>query len=169
MFLLKDVPKSEVIKAFARQMPDLDPSAAEACLTLLRTASNVLLAMDAHFTRHDISQGRFSILMTLTRAGDGHRTPAELADRLGCTRATVTGLLDGLERDDFIERHPSSNDRRRIDVVITKKGRAFLSAMLPDHFRRVASLMSALSEKERRSLITLLAKVDEGIPALRDP
>lgn len=168
MFLLKDVPKSEVIKAFARRMPDLDPSAAEACLTLLRTASDVMLAMDAHFTRHDISQGRFSILMTLTRSG-GNQTPAELADRLGCTRATVTGLLDGLERDGLVERHPSSDDRRRIDVVITTKGRAFLETMLPDHFRRVAGLMSALSEKERRSLIALLAKVDEGIPALRDP
>lgn len=169
MFLLRDVPKSEVLKAFARQMPDLDPSAAEACLTLLRTASDVMLALDAHFTRHDISQGRFGILMTLARTGDGHRTPAELAERLSCTRATVTGLLDGLERDGLVERRPSTDDRRRIDVTITKMGRVFLETMLPDHFRRVAALMSALSEKERRSLITLLAKVDEGIPALRDP
>jgi DNA-binding MarR family transcriptional regulator len=35
----------------------------------------------------------------------GGLAPHELAKRAGVTRATVTGLLDGLERDGFLSRH----------------------------------------------------------------
>jgi DNA-binding MarR family transcriptional regulator len=44
-------------------------------------------------------------------------------------------------------------------VELTSRGVAFISDILPEHFRRISVLMSALSEAERRSLVRLLGKV----------
>ena len=39
--------------------------------------------------------------------------------RAGVTRATITGLLDGLERDALVVRAASAHDRRRLTVRLT--------------------------------------------------
>ncbi len=169
MLLMKNVPKREVIEAFARQMPEIDPSAVEACLVLLRTASDVLEALETHFGRHGISQGRFAVLMTLKKAQGEPKTPAQIADNIGVTRATITGLVDGLVKDGYVDRSPHPKDRRKLNVNLTKAGNNFLTKLLPDHFRRIAGLMKSLKKKERYSLVDLLAKVEEGITELREP
>ena len=169
MLLMKNIPKREIIEAFAKRMPGLDPSAVEACLVLLRTASDVLEALDMHFSRHGISQGRFAVLMTLSKAEGKPLTPAQIAESIGVTRATITGLVDGLVKDGFTDRTPHESDRRKLNVKLTAKGEKFLKNMLPDHFRRIAGLMKAMKKKERYDLIELLTKVEEGITELREP
>ena len=169
MLLMKNVPKREVIEAFAKRMPGLDPSAVEACLVLLRTASDIFDAMDAHYSRYGISQGRFAVLMTLKKAQSELLTPAQIAERIGVTRATITGLVDGLFKDGLVERKPHEKDRRKLNITLTGKGQKFLKDMLPDHFRRIAGLMKSTQKKERYELIDLLSKVEEGIAELREP
>ena len=169
MLLMKNVPKREVIEAFAKRMPELDASAVEACLVLLRTASDIFEALDAHFGRHGISQGRFAVLMTLKKAQAEALTPAQIAESIGVTRATITGLVDGLVKDGLVDRKPHKKDRRKLNINLTAKGQDFLKNMLPDHFRRIAGLMKSTKEKERYELIELLGKVEEGITELREP
>ena len=47
---------------------------------------------------------------------------SELGARLIVTRATVTGLLDSLERRGFVHRAPNPADRRSLLVEITPAG-----------------------------------------------
>ena len=68
-----------------------------------------------------LSEGRF-ILLLLNAASDG-LAPNELAERAGVSRATVTGLLDGLEREAMIERHINEDDRRALCIRLTRKGK----------------------------------------------
>jgi DNA-binding MarR family transcriptional regulator len=89
----------------------------------------------------------------------GSRTPAELADAAGVTRATMTGLIDTLERDGFVKREPSLTDRRMMSVRLTAEGEAFLHDFVPGHFKAISSLMSSLTEIERNTLVHLLGKV----------
>jgi DNA-binding MarR family transcriptional regulator len=44
-------------------------------------------------------------------------------------------------------------------IHMTAKGRAALEEILPVHFKRMATLMSPLSENERKTLVRLLNKV----------
>jgi DNA-binding MarR family transcriptional regulator len=104
-----------------------------------------------------------------------HTTPggemccSDIADSVGVSRATMTGLLDGLERDELIRRVDHREDRRRITITLTANGRRLLDQILPDHFRRVAGLMSNLSANDRKKLLELLGKVRAGIAALVKP
>jgi len=169
LFLLRDLPRYEMLQEKARRYPDLDAGAVEATLVLLRVASDVLEGHGVHFARHNTSQGRFITLVMLDNpCAQSGMSPSELADKMGVTRATVTGLLDGLERDELISRQMCPEDRRAFRIELTPKGRDFLSEILPDHYRRIAGLMSHLDGEERRQLIGLLAKVAQGGDALRD-
>jgi len=171
--LLKDLPRYECLLEGAKEFPELDPSACVAYLNLLRTGDEVAGVIERQLNDHNISQGRFSVLMLLWRSTGvarrggaetpcgtvGPRTPAELADAAGVTRATMTGLIDTLERDKFVHRQPDTNDRRMMSVQLTDRGREFINQLIPAHFRMMAALMEPLTEEERKTLVSLLNKV----------
>jgi DNA-binding MarR family transcriptional regulator len=173
LLLLKDLPRYECLLESAKEFPDLDPSACEAFLNLLRTTDEVFQVAERNLTNHSISQGRFGVLMLLWGSNQrrvegadvancnptGPRTPAELAEAAGVTRATMTGLIDTLERDGLVRREPDPDDRRMMSVRLTPKAQVFLKELLPKHFQIMASLMEPLSETERKMLVRLLNKI----------
>ncbi len=170
---LPPVPRYERLQLLAKRFPQLDLSAIDTCISMLHLGHNLTGAYDAHLARHGLSMGRFVVLVRLFSleeidAGRG-LTPAELAESSSVSRATMTGLLDTLEKDGLISRQDHPEDRRMYTVRLTPKARQLLEGMLPDHYRRLSALMAPLSEAERTTLRELLAKVASGIPALRDP
>lgn len=180
--MLKDLPRYECLLEAAKEFPDLDPSAAEAFLHLLRTGDEAFGHTDRNLGENSISHGRFGVMMLLWRSvqsgaaklmgveegcmAAGPRTPAELAEAAGVTRATMTGLIDTLERDGFVKREPDPVDRRMMSVRLTPAGESFLGKYLPSHFQAIASLMSPLSEAERKTLVRLLSKVQQHAATL---
>ncbi|HMD60643.1 MAG TPA: MarR family transcriptional regulator [Opitutaceae bacterium] len=169
LLMLKDLPRYECLLEAARSFPELDPSACEAFLNLLRAGDEAYRQSEAFFSEHNISTGRFKVLMLLSdKIGGGSlpQTPAEIAEKAGVTRATITGLVDTLERDGLVTREHDSDDRRMMRVHITHKGHAALKEILPGHFRRMAALMAPLSEHERKTLVRLLDKVAGQASAL---
>jgi DNA-binding MarR family transcriptional regulator len=162
LLMLKDLPRYECLLEAARTYPDLDPSACEAFLNLLRAGDEVYRHSESFFTEHNMSSGRFTVLMLLydkLRAEPLAQTPAELAEKAGVTRATITGLVDTLERDGLVTREHDSGDRRMMQVHLTQKGQAALRDILPGHFKRMAAIMAPLNEHERKTLVRLLSKV----------
>lgn len=166
MLMLKNLPRFECLLEAAKEYPDLDPSACEAFLHLLHTGDECFRAIEANLSQHNVTQGRFGVLMSLWGhcrgdPPDAALSPAELADRTAVTRATMTGLIDTLERDGLVTRAPDTEDRRMMAVCLTPKGRSALNEILPEHFRRMATLMHSLSETERKTLVRLLNKIKE--------
>jgi DNA-binding MarR family transcriptional regulator len=166
LLMLKDLPRYECLLEASREFPDLDPSATEVFLHLLRAGDEAFRVVEAQLAQHEITQGRFGVLMALwgncQRADTENEkplTPAELADRTGVTRATMTGLVDTLERAGLVTRTPHQEDRRMMCVSLTKRGEKLLAQIMPDHFRRMAWLMAPLSENERKTFVRLLSKV----------
>ena len=56
---------------------------------------------------------------------------SELAEHASVSRATITGLLDTLEKAGFVERTDDVRDRRASCVKITSKGRELLHKVQP--------------------------------------
>lgn len=163
LLMLKNLPRFEKLLEAAKKYPDLEPTSCEAFLHLLQAGDELFRVMHSLFSEHSISQGRFIVLLLLLSKEPGGccgpHTPAELADKASVTRATMTGLIDTLERDGMVRREPDSTDRRMMLVKITEKGETFMRGLLPAHFRRIAELMSTLTEEERKTLVRLLDKV----------
>jgi len=164
-FMLKDVPRYECILAASKHFPDMDPSACEAYLNLLCTADDVYRARVAQLAKHDLSAGRFMVLIQLLNKQENRPqpcTPAELAEMAGVARATMTGLIDTLERDGLVKREPDPVDRRMMFVHLTPAGQALLASVLPSLYQHMSTLMAPLNEPERKTLVELLAKIVQG-------
>ncbi len=165
MFLLRDIPPLEFIQSLKKRFPDIDPSGTFTLLTMLRLSTDIMAAGETFFAKHGISHGRFVVLMLLDQDSTRGFHPSDMAERIGVTRATMTGLLDGLERDELVERRQNDEDRRTITIHLTEKGKQLLKDMLPFHFQRVAALMKQLSESDRKQLVSLLKKMEQEADA----
>jgi DNA-binding MarR family transcriptional regulator len=164
--VLKSLPKYEVFLEESKRCPELDASACYVFLQLLRTGED-LIAMDELIlsslgTRH----GRFVLLMLLHKHGPGEMTPAELADKTCVTRATISGLLDGLEKDGLVERRPDPEDRRLIRLFLTPAGNQLLQKARPTYCEWFANVIAPLTEDERKQLVNILQKLQQRLAEL---
>lgn len=160
-------PRREAFQVLVQDFPDFDLESVETCLAFLDATTQVYAAFDAHFERYGLSAGKFTVLMQLYVAKQGV-PPSEFAERANVTRATITGLLDGLEREGLIQRQPHPSDRRMLTIHLTGAGRTLIETVLPEHFCRTKGLMTHLTPKEKKTFIKLLAKLRSGTSALSD-
>ncbi|MGE6783571.1 MarR family winged helix-turn-helix transcriptional regulator [Ensifer adhaerens] len=133
-----------------------------ACFELLALSGAIDRDCAARLAPHRLSEGKFVILFLLTDQPQG-LSPHELADRAGVTRATITGLLDGLERDGFVERRSGLHDRRKIAVMLTETGRNTARSLLGEHSAWIASLFAGFSADEHRTFHSLLQRIWQNL------
>nr|CAD61124.1 putative transcription regulator [Cupriavidus oxalaticus] len=147
-------------EAQRRKMPDVE--GIRLCFQTLSLAAGIDRDCATLLAPHGLSEGRFVLLFLLDAAPDG-LAPNTLAEQAGVTRATVTGLLDGLEREELIERHADANDRRALCIRLTRKGKRVAKTVFEQHGRWIASLYGNLSAPERKQLAALLEKVSGNL------
>ncbi|MGB8954619.1 MAG: MarR family transcriptional regulator, partial [Tumebacillaceae bacterium] len=75
-----------------------------------------------------LSQQQWTLLGVLHRNGQG-MTMTELGKNLLVTKANMTGMIDRLERDGYVSRHPDQFDRRVTKVMLTEKGNEFMQSI----------------------------------------
>lgn len=163
MFFLRDLPTDRNLREFTTRYPNMNPSALKTCTELMRTGSDMLASFERILNQIGLSQGRFLTLIVMNRTPSEAINPSTLADKLGVTRATMTGLLNGLRKQGLIERQIHPEDRRKVGVLLTDSGHRILDKILPDYYRRFAKLTTYLDEGERQTLISLLKKVNQGL------
>ncbi|HEV7300895.1 MAG TPA: MarR family transcriptional regulator [Tepidisphaeraceae bacterium] len=168
IFPLRDLPRYEELRLRAARYPQIEPSAVEAALMLFRVSTDGLLAFDTYLAQIKMTAGRMSVLTILNRDPKTPLSPSVLADRAGVTRATMTGLLDRLERDRLIKRSLDRHDRRKATVSLTTKGQTFLDGAMPGYYERIASMMSGLSQQEQQLLTGLLYRISDRIATVTE-
>ena len=88
----------------------------------------------------------------------------ELAELLSCTRATMTGIVDTMEKKGLVSRSPHPDDRRSLLVTLTDKGRWLLKDT-PELQETFASCcFDVLPSQEVLELYRLLRKLSLALP-----
>ncbi|MGW8956871.1 MarR family winged helix-turn-helix transcriptional regulator [Paenibacillus sp. NPDC055715] len=146
---------------------DLDAQAILVASRLMEAGAKLGHAAEIHFSRFGLSTGRYRLLADL-EDNEGEELPSQLAEHLGVTRATVTGLIDTLERDGLVSRRSSADDGRQKAVILTEQGAKKLCEMAPEHFARLEAMVGLLNIEERSVFLDLLGRVTKGISALTD-
>jgi DNA-binding MarR family transcriptional regulator len=134
---------------------------------LVRTGEAFAATADRALRHHRLSRAGRQALAVLDGAGQP-LSPTAIAERLLVTTASVTSLLDTLERRNLVERQADPGDRRRLLVALTDEGRALVDRFLPEVVALQTAAMAHLSEPQRRQLLQLLTKVRAGLAAI-DP
>lgn len=100
----------------------------------------------------------FETLHRLVARG-GSATPSELAADLLLSPAGMTGRLDTLERTGLVRRVRSTEDRRRVDVELTSKGKNLWFEAMTIRAEVEASMVNALTPADQALLDTLLKQL----------
>jgi DNA-binding MarR family transcriptional regulator/ribosomal protein S18 acetylase RimI-like enzyme len=83
----------------------------------------------------------------------------ELAKRVSLSNATVTGIIDRLERRGMVERRRSERDRRQVFVRGTEKARGVMENAPPLLQERFVSELSNLQKWEREQILSSLSRI----------
>ena len=95
---------------------------------------------------------RLLLLGAIDRYGEA-ATPSKLAVAEGIRSSNLAKALKALEARDLITRRPSANDRRKVKVALTERGRAALEEVRGRRDRWLASAMEEnLTAEERAAL-----------------
>ncbi|MFF4450773.1 MarR family winged helix-turn-helix transcriptional regulator [Streptomyces sp. NPDC001502] len=90
------------------------------------------------------------------REMSGPMTMRELAERMSCEPSNTTFVVDKLEKQSLIGRHPHPTDRRAKQLVLTAEGTALRERLLA--LLAVDSPLSGLAPEEQRALRGLLER-----------
>ncbi|MEZ5557013.1 MAG: MarR family transcriptional regulator [Pseudomonadales bacterium] len=110
------------------QEPYLDPLHSVGYLTRINFRA-FSRALEKLTSQHGVSAGQWRFLRVLWEE-DGI-TQRELADRTGTTEATTVRAVQGLLDAGFISRRRLSNDRRKMRIRLTARGRRLRTELLP--------------------------------------
>ncbi len=162
---LKVVLKGELLKRTTQRYPDVPFAEIEAIHALQAVARAINSSFTQKLAAYGLSEGKFYVICYLFAEelmGHDKPGPSGIAENVGVTRATVTGLLDGLERDGFLCRHSATRDRRALTIALTDKARQFMDEFVPAIVGSLAQTTAALTAAERQTLIELLGKIEVG-------
>jgi DNA-binding MarR family transcriptional regulator len=166
--MLKEVPRYECLQAATARVPGANPTICQLFLNILHTGDVVSGGEAAFLARFGLNQARLIILVLLDSSENGVMRSSELAEHASVSRATITGLLDTLERVGLVARAPDTRDRRASCVTITGEGRVLLHKVQPLLIRWTESILSALSVREQDQLVTLLQKTQRAFSEPRN-
>ncbi len=158
--------KREMIPSFAELerhkelVPEINPAAVIAMLRIKTVSEEIQDSiLDVLQQTYHLSEGKFCALIVLHQRGEKGMAPSELAEKVGVTRATISNMLQRMERDGLVDIRPAEQDGRGKIVNLTQEGRDFMEEILPPHYLRVSKLMEKLTEDEQKKLIMLLEKL----------
>lgn len=125
---------------------------------LLKRAHGLLMERaEAAFENHDITFTQWVILLRL-RDGLGS-TAAELCRGVGHDSGALTRVLDQLEKRRLIERSRSKQDRRVVELALTRQGHAMLESLIPLTVDKLNEAVNDFSAAEFREFLRLLEKL----------
>lgn len=90
-------------------------------------------------------------------------TPTALSRHLGVTSASMTALLDRLERAGAIERTPHPSDRRSQLITATDLAERTVGAPVVAFQAATRQIATALTAQEQETVLTFLANLTEAM------
>ena len=97
------------------------------------------------------------ILQEITRMGEV--TAGEIAQAVSLSQATVTGILERMEKRGLLARRRSERDKRRIMVSITESGKQVLKDAPPLMQEAFVDRFSDLQEWEQTMILSSLQRL----------
>lgn len=157
-------PTEELLNTRATQQKSLnkDIPYQEILLTRLsmHVQSKLLESRNNMLKSQGINETLFMALMILDTTENRSIQPSELSAALGSSsRTNATRIADELEKQGWIERRESHNDRRCLHLHLTDAGEEFLNSLLPPQHQCLKQIWSVLDQQEQKQLETLMRKL----------
>jgi len=128
---------------------------------ILIALRRIVRAIDLHSRRlaeeYGLTGPQVVLLREVVRSGEIH--VAELAKKISLSHATVTDILNRLERRDLIVRTRSLTDRRRILIKATDEAVALVKRSPPLLQEQFSTQLARLDDWELTQILSVLQRV----------
>ncbi|MFG0240624.1 MAG: MarR family winged helix-turn-helix transcriptional regulator [Gimesia chilikensis] len=153
-----------LIRQWKTERPDLNVEPMGVVGRVLRLATRLERRVSETLKPYGLTVGGFDILATLRRAGDPQGlTPTELMEAVMLSSGAMTNRIDRLEEQGLVERRPSPNDRRSLQVLLTAEGRKVVDEAVADRLDEAEGALCGLKAEERDQLADLLRAMLQGL------
>jgi DNA-binding MarR family transcriptional regulator len=153
---------AQIAPDFKQRYPDASPRATECAMNLVHTADLLEKCIAGLLIPFDLSPATGLVLSILTDSGTP-LAPNQIADHLIISRASVTSLLDSLEKRGYARRRPHPSDRRMIWVEPTDLGRQIAAEFRPIVHQHQKAWLGVLNEKEQEQLVEMLRRIQPSL------
>ncbi len=92
----------------------------------------------------------------------------ELANINMVTQGWITGVVDKMEKNGYVKRDRSQNDRRVINISITEKGTEFFKHIAELHLNYIAMTLQDFTDYDMNEMIKLLQRVQENVNKINE-
>lgn len=163
-----ELPTRDQLKEYTAQLyPGFDHETLYSHILLRRMATDLEINLDTFFSRYNLSSGRFNLMLLLQHAPNG-LMPSELAQRVGVTQATISGLINSLEKAELVQRNTHEKDGRSFVIVLTNKGRSLCEEILPQYYSRITAFWSPFNQNEKNTLNEILERMMASVTKIGD-
>ncbi len=152
---------------FEQLYPDGSAKASECAMNLAKTADLFINNISRLLQPFDVTPAS-GLVLSMLADSEKPLSPHEIAKGLIVSRATVTGLVDSLERRGHVDRCPHPTDRRMLLVEITDKGRQAADEFRPIVHRNHRVWFEPLDEKEKERFIDFLHRIQASLNGSED-
>lgn len=149
---------AKIAPDFGKRYPDGSAKATECAMNLVRTADLLEKRIAGLLIPFDLSPAT-GLVLSILADSEMPVSPNEIADRLIISRASVTSLLDSLEKRGYASRRPHPTDRRMIWVEPTDQGRQIADEFRPIVHQHQKAWLGVLNEKEQEQLVEMLHRL----------
>lgn len=133
-------------------------------LQLAKSSKSVEQEMEGRFQKHfKQSMSRFDVLSQLHRFDPEWLPMGKLASHLLASKGNITRLVDRMIAEGLIDRRPSPEDRRIIQVGLTAKGRDLFAEMAIAHAEWSQQLLGGTDPRQVKQLLKLLTALNQEL------
>ncbi|WPB58585.1 MarR family winged helix-turn-helix transcriptional regulator [Xylophilus sp. GOD-11R] len=130
---------------------------------VFRVAHLLEARVDAALAPFELSMREYLALVLIADDAVEPLRPSDLSTTLDATRVQVTRLLDGLERKALVQRSPAKEDRRALQLALTKAGSRRLKEIAPAVHAAYQEGWSAVGPKATATALKVLRTVHAGL------
>lgn len=141
--------------------------AMQAATSVMRAQQIVLARVDEALKPWSLTFARYEVLVLLHFSTDGVLPLGKMGDRLMLHQASVTNLIDRLERQGYVRRVPHPTDRRTTLAELTPEGRAIIDDATAAVIRASVGVAD-LTKRDQQDLHRILKKLRSGADDFED-
>lgn len=129
------------------------------CFKLGKALRKTTKAYREEIASYGLTHGQFFLIVAIIE--EEGLLPSELAEKTSQDRPTITGLLDRLEKDDWVERITDARDRRSLRIYLGSRARDCKDSIMKLFHETNDLFVSRFSPEEWDQLQAFLVRLEE--------
>lgn len=124
-----------------------------------RSSLKIGRATQSILTEYNITLPQFSVMEVLYHLGD--LKICEIIEKTLSTSGNMTVVIRNLEKESYVTRYQSVEDKRASVISLTEKGARLIEMIFPANLKVTDTIFKHLTDREKDELTALLKKMNK--------